>query len=775
MLLAALLAFPDKANAELSTADPLGFFTNLSSRLLQSELGMNLNRIQIHPTNQYSPPVHRLLQVTANLLDATTNRFNTNYPYLPSVFRPLFTNDNDRVYICGYEEENGPGFATHAWRDLNDPAARAALQARDYVYGIPLVIGAKKGFPNFNEFALDTVFQITRQLQIRRPSLVAPKSSWETNQMFILGISNVFGVELWNSYRSNYARGVDIYAEVQTTGVLTNNFGLVLPQQFLSSATLAIGASNWSGTGSSTMPALASFVVPIRTNQIFLPDSIFRHSGQYFTTNLFVPFETGLGFPIPQWGITMNNRLRVFMVDPETQRLVDFVTLEGLNMTVDLREAIRDPDLALGFDGLWSTNFVSANLPVPQGVLNQINVGLGNYGTDSIQWRNYSLSPPGSSGAILAEVNLFRAFFGLGGPMVNTNLVQLCPFSPTRRISVGYFWQANDPLVHPSPTDLQPTNDIARYSLPTPVQTLRNLGTLNYRYLPWGGNPLIFEDDPRIYNAAISDPLVRRSDEWSFPDSEPLNPAMLGRVHRGTPWQTIYLKSAPADAPTWLDWLNDGDVESAQRTHPTRDWHIAALIASLLNTNPPQQLLSVNGREPDAWLACLDGLTVLTNTSTDSWLQSGKTPSFDSLSVSSNSVQAGALVAAFASARAGQPGGSFRNLGDFLATPELSSASHWLNRSSDWQLRRGISDEAYERLPSQLLPLLRADSVGSVVSTNDTWQLQFTGFDHYPYAIESSSDLVHWSSFSTNYPTNGVFSIPVAPTNNQFFRSRLLR
>lgn len=189
-VLAVAFVHSQSAKAELSTANPLGFFTNLSSRLLQAEVGLRLDRIQIYPTNEYTPAVHRLLQVTANILDATTNRFNTNYPYLPSVFRPLFTNDNDHIYICGYEEENGPGYQTNAWRDLNDPPARAALQMRDYVYGIPVVIGAKKGFPNFNEVALDTVFQITRRLQIVRPSLTAPRSTWQTNQMFILGMPN---------------------------------------------------------------------------------------------------------------------------------------------------------------------------------------------------------------------------------------------------------------------------------------------------------------------------------------------------------------------------------------------------------------------------------------------------------------------------------------------------------------------------------------------------------------------------------------------------------
>ena len=771
-VLAALFIHPPKTHGELSTAAPLGFFTNLSSRLLQSEWGLNLNRIQIYPTNQYTPAVHRLLQVTANILDATTNRFNTNYPYLPSVFRPLFTNDNSYIYICGYEEETGLGY-TNAWRDLNSPTDRAALQPRDCVYGIPVIIGAKKGFPNFNEFAVDTVFQITRRLQIVRPTTVAPRSTWQTNQMFVLGISNIFGLELWNSYRSNYTRGVDLFADVLSSVVLTNNFGLSLTQRFFSQASFAVAASNWTGAGSSAMPNLSSFIVPIRTNDIFLPDSVYQHVAQSFTTNLLAPFETGVGFPIPKWCITVNNRLRVFLVDQETQRLVDFVTLEGLNSTIDLSEAIRDPDNAIGFDGLWSTNLV-VNQSLPQGVFNQMDVALGNVGGD---WRSYGLNQPYGNDQGFA-IDYFRALYGLSplkySGISNTSLVQTCPFTPTRRISVSRSWQANDPLVHPTSTDLQNTNLIARLALSQPVQTLRNIEIINDRYSPWGGNPVNAGDDSNRYNPAIKDPLIRNSDSWNFPDAEPLSFAMLGRVHRGTPWQTIYLKSTNANASTWLDWLHDGDAQSAQLTHPTRDWHIAALIASLLNTNSPQQLLSVNASDQNAWLARFDGLNILTNTSTDSWLQTGKSPTFDSLTITSNSAQAASVATGVATARATQVGGSFRNLGDVLTTPELSLASPWLNQSTLIQAQRGITDEAYERLPSQLLPLLRADSVGSVVQSNGNWHLQFTGFENYPYEVESSGDLSNWTAISTNYPTNGVFSIPLNPAGNQFFRSRLL-
>jgi hypothetical protein len=60
-------SFLAQADPLVSTDSPIGFFTNVANRLLQSQLGLSLNHIQVFPTNQYTPSVHRLLQVTANL------------------------------------------------------------------------------------------------------------------------------------------------------------------------------------------------------------------------------------------------------------------------------------------------------------------------------------------------------------------------------------------------------------------------------------------------------------------------------------------------------------------------------------------------------------------------------------------------------------------------------------------------------------------------------------------------------------------------------------
>jgi hypothetical protein len=68
-----LFATRSFAGQLVSTEDPTTFFTTVASRLLGAEMGVNLARIQIFPTNEYTPRLHRLLQLTANLYECTTN------------------------------------------------------------------------------------------------------------------------------------------------------------------------------------------------------------------------------------------------------------------------------------------------------------------------------------------------------------------------------------------------------------------------------------------------------------------------------------------------------------------------------------------------------------------------------------------------------------------------------------------------------------------------------------------------------------------------------
>jgi len=341
-------------------------------------------------------------------------------------------------------------------------------------------------------------------------------------------------------------------------------------------------------------------------------------------------------------------------------------------------------------------------------------------------------------------------------------------------------WQANDPLVHYVVRDMRYDDglDQVRRSIPpgaTNFGTIENIGLKNKRYKPWPIDPGAITTDPEAFNLAIKDPLVRSSDDWQFPTNGCLTLDQLGQIHRGTPWQTIYLKSPDANLLTWQNWSGNRDVSDAQHTRPGRDWSLVSLIAALINTNHPNQLLSVNNPNTNAWLGVLDGLSVLTNSSSDGQLLLSSLPQLDPLVVSSNSSQAGNVVASIFATRASQPDGVFRGLVDLLRTPALSAASPWLNQSSSIQIQRGISDEAYECIPAQLLSLVRADSIGRISQNAGDCRIQFTGFDNYPYAVECSTNLMNWFCASTNYPINGVFAFTNPPAGTiRFYRSRLL-
>ena len=74
------------------------------------------------------------------------------------------------------------------------------------IYGIPWIIGAKKGFPNFNEFSMQSISQFTRKLQIDKHTLGSDPTTWATNQMYVIGVSNIIGAEFWNSYSAGFPR-----------------------------------------------------------------------------------------------------------------------------------------------------------------------------------------------------------------------------------------------------------------------------------------------------------------------------------------------------------------------------------------------------------------------------------------------------------------------------------------------------------------------------------------------------------------------------------------
>jgi hypothetical protein len=461
-----------------------------------------------------------------------------------------------------------------------------------------------------------------------------------------------------------------------------------------------------------------------------------------------------------------------------------------MNACLDLGAAIGQDTSQTLFQGLWATNAIGGNLVSGRaGILQQMEVSMGNWGTTPpSEWSDCGTFI-GNRGAGIAN---FLAFFtpshtatyvdsesGQTYTGRNTNLSTVAPFTPAVKLALPMSWQANDPLVHFVSEELLYSDLVGQIRRIKPAGstnyvTLENIGYLNKRYKPWPAELGASDLDSDAFNLTLKDPSVGSSDGWRFPTNECTTISQLGQLHRGTPWQTIYLKSADVNLSTWRTWSGHADPSVAQHTRPVRDWSLAALIASLLNTNPLAQLLSINNPGTNAWLAVLDGLNVITNSSSDSQLAAGQAPQFSVLTVASNSPQAESVETSIFTTRSNN-GGAYRSLGELLASPALSLSSPWLNQSTAMQLKRGLTDEAYECLPAQLLARVRPDSVGELATAAGGCRVQFTGWDAWAYVVESSPDLVNWIPVSTNNPVNGVFGFPLAPTAPRvFYRSRLL-
>src|SRR5256884_2736933 len=204
------------------------------------------------------------------------------------------------------------------------------------------------------------------------------------------------------------------------------------------------------------------------------------------------------------------------------------------------------------------------------------------------------------------------------------------PFTPTRKLDQQLSWQVNDPLVHYALQDLYDrfytdTNTVQAL-LPRQSPPDNNIRKLNWRYRPWGGKPgKVPSDDASARDLALKDPLITQSDDWDFPTNKFPNLGWLGRVHRGTPWQTVYLKASVEPTNNWAKWSgSDG-------SHPTNDWHLVGLFTTALNDNAARGLLSVNQTNSAAWSAVLGGVSVLTNLSAKP--QSGGSPVYTHLFV----------------------------------------------------------------------------------------------------------------------------------------------
>ena len=367
---------------------PVQFFTNAAAKLFREQFGdqLRVDYIPVYPTNYYSSVVHRLLQLSANLYDARTNRLQlTEYPYLPSVFRPVFsryeTNGvSTNVVISGFiQVTNDQAYAVLPWVTL--PEGRLRIEAEPTavnVHGVPWVVGAKKGWPSFNEFHLQTSVQVTRRMEAYKPTATSVP---RLHQSYELGISNLFGIECWNSYTQAFPRALELYVTNLCTMALRDDLRALGDRYVLGPRVITnnfytnIVAGSWSGE----QFQLSSRLVQLVPIQEYWPMA----TPPLKPIDAAVSFDQTSGFPTPDLKLEITNRLVVIMLAQArdgSRHVVDFVNLDGMTGGMDITANLVGrtnifADRGLDAGSFWITNRVgNMSAGIPWGITNQLYV-----------------------------------------------------------------------------------------------------------------------------------------------------------------------------------------------------------------------------------------------------------------------------------------------------------------------------------------------------------------------------------------------------------------
>jgi hypothetical protein len=411
------------------------------------------------------------------------------------------------------------------------------------------------------------------------------------------------------------------------------------------------------------------------------------------------------------------------------------------------------------------------------GIRNQINVNA--WQTEPVNWNHYQEELlPGFDKC--AARNFFRVnLTGLSPktdatcapkqPTINYTNHFFAPYSPYRNIYYTISWQANDPLVHYTLGDLRNlvrTNSVERDAVTQ--SPLANIGKINNRYEPWTDEGTGSSTSDTMFDLTVKDPGVTRSDDWLFPTNKLPNVGWLGRVHRGTPWQTVYLKAPIQNPGKWKTWSGNpylvqnvgqlrpdvlaynSTIDDSILTQPWRDRYLLDVFTTAFNENSARGRMSINQTNLASWSAILSGVLAITNIAPDSDLGLSPplpqyAPSVIEPALIYNSAQPPALVKivqGIMRTRADTnlfPQGVFTHLGDILSVPELTIGGTFIGTypKGYWyvgspflnlgttnginpgnqtprlrlpvQQLRGLNDEAIERIPQQILGLLRLD------------------------------------------------------------------
>jgi hypothetical protein len=651
------------------------------------------------PGPLYSGRIHQILQQVANIHDATTGpKIRESLPYYPSVFRPQFVQlANGNVYITNYTLFTGSGLTlmnstNFPWRDLESgERLTGGGGANDSVYGVPLIIGARKGFPNFNELAVMTTADVTRKLTIFRST--AGAEAERTNQLLTVKVTAKVQMEARNSYPTPYPRQLDLYFGIRTATQVTNSFYTFPATNWVTGFSTSFMTGQWAGQPYDENQSKLNYKV----------SSVLDHTLIDWSTN--TPPDAG-GFT-NYWGATLTNRMLFFLVDRATERIVDAVSLNGPREYFDVAKLLQeDHPRGSPIGEVWNGEPVSQSGGISLGVARQIEISTDASLTGDGVWGNYDKGTAPSKEAAIANFVDYLSNKRAGEVQV--------PFTPMRRMIQANYFRVADPLVHYNLEDY--TNEDRRYEV-IPLNssaTNLNLGTRNPRSIPWNGGtvgPSVSTPGQNELNPTLRDPGLTRSERWDFPTNLFPSLGWLGRVHRSTPWQSIYLKSLP---PT-QNWRNHSGPlrtdESANLMQPTADWKLLDSFTTALHPNATRGRLSVNQTNLAAWSAVLAGV-VTSGPMEDPDLglpHLVAQPVVIEPAALSNSVQF--IVAGVNEQRTNFANGQFKRFGDFLSVSNLTFGSPFLATAlfnpAEPHGESMMTDGDYERIPQQILSLLK--------------------------------------------------------------------
>ncbi len=693
--------------------------TSLPATPLRIPILTNGSRLVIQRTNNvletnvlYSGRIHQILQQAANIYDAIRGvEPGERPPYFPTIFRPKFRTEGNDVFVVDYERLTGAPAdvmfnAARPWRDLE--MGERPTGSDDLVYNVPMIIGARQGFPNFNEMQSRTTLRAIRRLTVEKPANTSyPNTlgSMRVTERLNFELENQFAVEAWHSYHSNrYQRPLSLYISNRVVVMLRSNNNVV--------STLITGTNYfpapYPNIPSNTYIPAAAFPLPSYSKQLFAWTNYGTADAGGFTNDL---------------AVTVRNQLRYFLVDnaaPGGPRLVDAVTMSATNDFFDLARNLAEPGTSgsAALQSLWSRGN-PRDRPWNSGVDNQISISTQSTLTDNNTWKNYGDIDPGIYGSKEAAIINFSRLMRTNDDVARVLDV---PFVAVRYVTQNNYWEASDPLVHYTSEDLWRGSTTYPELNSARTEFGRGIGEPNKSTVAWPSHATNRDKVP-----SLRDPGVRTSDLWGFPTNRLPTIGWIGRVHRGTPWQSVYLKSEPASLPefqTIVGGFPSGEdaslrkrvgtvrrsLSAARAMHPSVDARLLDVFTTSVHPNATRGRLSINQTNLAAWSAVFSGVDLrLAKRSIGGGGNLWQPTNYiaEPAALDTNLTVVVNAINRERSARQRD----FHRVSELLSVPELTSASPYL-RDDKFPTENPtghdrITDADYERIPEQIFSLLK--------------------------------------------------------------------